>query len=123
RPDAVTTASGASCCSEKPKPKRTVCGCPCCGDSCPMGDACTCGPDGKSNTLEGLFFKAPGCHPGQSGVDPQYLPLSMRLVFVSAPGSPALYDVALWIAHSDSCPGIAENASAPPVPPPRSAAA
>jgi hypothetical protein len=88
-----------------------------------MGDACTCGPDGRSTTLEGLFFKAPGCHPGQADADPPYLPLSMRLVFVSAPGSPALYDVAFWIAQIDSSPGIAENASPPPVPPPRSAAA
>ncbi len=111
----------ASCCAEKP---ATACGCPCCGDSCPMGDACTCGDDGKSKAFAGgLFFQMPGCHPDQAAHNSSYLPLSMRLVFLEATKLPPGMDFPQphIIDSRAGRPGVL--LPPPPVPPPRYATA
>jgi hypothetical protein len=126
---AASTARAAtqgSCCSAKKAAARAkTCGCPHCGDHCPMGDACTCNHDGTRRMVrsEGLFFRLPGCHPEQDNLDSSYLPLSMRLVFV-----PALVPVSsLELAHQLPLVSGSQQFTgylpAPPVPPPKCLAA
>ncbi len=115
-------AEGKSCCAKK---KATAaCGCPCCGDSCPMGDACRCTADGKRSTsADGLFFRVPGCHPAQSSDDGSYLPLSMRLVYIPVEASSTVFSSYLIAMISDCSAPLAGAAPAPPVPPPKPAIA
>jgi len=109
-----------SCCSA-PKKAKATCGCPHCGDHCPMGDACTCGHDGQpTRRSDGLFFRMPGCHPEHAAHDSNYLPLSMRLVFLIDNPVPARVTTAVmhyWLPSSSYYEGFM---LAPPVPPPRS---
>jgi len=115
-------AAKTSCCSA-PKTKAT-CGCPHCGDHCPMGDACTCGHDGKpTRRSEGLFFRMPGCHPEHATHDSSYLPLSMRLVFLVDNLVPAIVKAAVIDEDPTPFSHYVGFMPPPPVPPPRSARA
>lgn len=115
----------ASCCSgKKPTVEKHACGCPDCGDNCPMGNACTCGSDGGHHSRgTGLFFQAPGCHPDDDVSGSSYLPLSLRLVFVK-PADVVVHGRLAFIRMTlEPAWDVAGERPSPAVPPPRWAVA
>ena len=71
-----------SCCAEKAVVTKAAAkhSCTCCGDSCLMGDSCTCGlPDPPQG---GLFMRAPSCHPGQDVAGAGFVPPSLRFEYL-----------------------------------------
>lgn len=75
-------AAPLSCCAATPEPQKSACGCTCCGDVCPMGDACSCSGEGRDTLpLDGLFFQMPRCH-SDAGHTATHVPLSLRMMFV-----------------------------------------
>lgn len=121
---AAPKAKAGGCCSgRKVQAAAKSCGCPHCGDHCPMGDACRCDARGKAAPQRGeMFFRAPGCHSGAIGGDSD-LPLSMRVIFVMAAIEPSAFasDAGRHCLPGDS--RLIVRAPAPPVPPPRYARA
>lgn len=112
-----------SCCAAKAESQPQSCGCSCCGDHCPMGDACNCDGDGhRGHDTDGLFFTMPGCHPDRDN-GAHYLPLSMRVAFVLETPSAPIDFTELANLPTPKPVGLVSHNLKPPVPPPRSIAA
>lgn len=112
-----------SCCAVPPEVVKDSCGCSCCGDKCPMGDACQCGPDGQpAMPVEGLFFRLPSCHlsgPGSADM----LPLSLSVEYlIAGAAAPHQFSYCFGVV-ADFCAKLTSVPRGPVVPPPRRAAA
>lgn len=114
-------ADPMSCCASKEVAQTSACGCTCCGDGCPMGDACTCSADGRGAlAVDGLFFQMPRCH-SDRGHAASHVPLSLRLVFVLDPAAIGAV-VSGWSGPVETTEQtLISWIHPPPVPPPRKA--
>jgi hypothetical protein len=112
-----------SCCADKTviaKPSRKH-SCRCCGESCLMGDSCTCGL--PQPAPGGLFMRAPSCHPSQDAAGTGFVPPSLRFEYLNtALSAPTNTYVACAKLIS---PAVLYNSfiALPATPPPRRAAA
>lgn len=113
-----------SCCSALPPVKKSTCGCSCCGDFCPMGDACQCDENGQgAKHHEGLFFRMPSCHPFGPPGTATYLPMSMQVVALPMETiRPVITLHFVAFVYPDEILHVDHFAS-PPVPPPESVVA
>lgn len=113
-----------SCCAKKPeaKPAAKSCGCPHCGDHCPMGDACTCGQADRPRAhaeAGTLFFALPQCHPEQDVSSAEYLPFSMRIICLQPAAVMAQAALLAEPAVADLAGAPVDSPRVPPTPPPR----
>lgn len=117
----ITTGTKSSCCSAKKAPAKKSCGCPHCGDHCPMGDACTCNSQGKQTVKhsDGLFFHRPSCHSDADDLSGNYLPLSMRVIFLEGSEITPAEPIAIYLTFPELIENLLTHSSPPLVPPPR----
>lgn len=97
-----------------------VCTCTCCGDHCPMGDACCCGaPKVPRPEPAGIFFRALGCNPGDAALDGIQLPDSLSFRFLLPESNPPSAVTVAFEFLLVRGPRLSSRAPTPLSPPPQ----